>query len=82
MAVGQDVHYNVVYTAMALRIRAIDHTLVVNQVCSREEVRASNLTAPKFLTNVFARFWEHLRNAPRLGDHTRYITPFSKVPTV
>ena len=43
---GKDVYCNIVYTTLAVRIRAIDHTLVVNHVCSKEEVLGSNPTTP------------------------------------
>ena len=36
-AFGRDVYPNAVYTAMAVRIRAFDHTLVGNHVHCRQE---------------------------------------------
>ena len=49
LSLGEDDDYSAVCTA-----KAIDHTLVVNQVCSREEVLDSNCTTSKIFTNVFA----------------------------
>ena len=63
---------------MAVRIRAFDCTLVGKHVCSREGVLGSNPTTPKFLPNVFASRWRHLRNAASKGHHSRYITVFFK----
>ena len=42
------------YTAIAVRIRAFDCTLVGKHVCSREGVLGSNPTTPKLLPKVFA----------------------------
>ena len=61
---------------MAVRIRAFDCTLVGKHMCSREGVRGSNPTTPKFLQNVFVARWRLLRNAPSKGHHTLYITLF------
>ena len=60
---GQDVYLTDVYIAMAVRIRAIGHTVVVSHVCSREEVLGSNRTISEYLPNDFAWFWRRLRNA-------------------
>ena len=57
-------------------------TRVVNHVCSREEVLGSNFTTPNFLPNVFAQLLKDVKNALRLGHHTRYFTLFSKVQPV
>ena len=46
----------VVYTAMTVRIRAFDHTLVGSNADSREEVMGSNPTAPKL---VFPKVYAH-----------------------
>ena len=53
-----------------------DCTLVGNHVCSREEVLGSNPTTPEFLQKAFAARWQHLRNAPSKGNHSRYIQLF------
>ena len=63
-------------------IRAIDHALVVNHVCFREEVLGSNPTTSEFLLNVFAQFLKYLRNVPRLGHRTWCFTLFYKGPAV
>ena len=78
MALGPDVYQNAVYTAIPVRIRAFDCTLVGKHVCSGEGVLGSNPTTPSFLPNVFAARWRHLRNAPSQGHHSRYITHFVK----
>ena len=61
---------------MAVRIRALDCTLVGKHVCSGEGVLGSNPTTPEFLPNVFAARWRLLRNAPSKGHHSGYITLF------
>ena len=61
---------------MAVRIRAVDCTLVGKHMCSREGVLGSNPTSPQFLTKVFVAHWRLLRNAPSQGHHSRYITLF------
>ena len=63
---------------MAVRIRALDCTLVGKHMCSREGVLGSNPTTPKFLPNVFVASWRLLRNALSKGHHSRYITLFSE----
>ena len=63
---------------MAVRIRALDCTLVGKRMCSREGLLGSNPTSPKFLPKVFVARWRLLRNAPSRGHHSRYITPFFK----
>ena len=45
-------------------------------MCSRDGVRGSNPTTPKFLRNVFVARWRLLRNAPSKGHHSGYITLF------
>ena len=76
LALGQDVYQNDVYAAMAVRIAAVDCTLVGKHICSREGVLGSNPTTPKFLPNVFVARRRLLRNAPSTGRHSRYITLF------
>ena len=61
---------------MAVRIRALDCTLVGKHMCFREGVLCSNPTTPKILPNVFVTRWQLLRNAPSKGHHSRYITLF------
>ena len=73
LAFGQEVYSNAVYTAIAVRIRAFDSTLVGKHVCSREGVLGSN-----FLSRAFAAHWRLWRNAPSKGHHSRYITLFFK----
>ena len=63
---------------MAVRIRAVDCTLVGKHMCSREGVLGSNPTTPKFLPKVFVARRQLLRNAPSKGHHSRYITLFSE----
>ena len=78
MTFGQDVYYKAVYTAIAVRIRAFDSTLVGKHVHSREEVLGSNPTTPTFLPKAFAARWQHFWNAPPKGHHSPYITLFFK----
>ena len=66
------------YTAIAVRIRAFDCTLLGKHVCSREGVLGSNPTTPNFLPKGFAARWQLLRNAPLKGHHSRNITLFFK----
>ena len=63
---------------MAVRIRALDCSLVGKHMCSREGVLGSNPTTPKRLPKVFVARWRHLRNAPSKGHHSWYITLFFK----
>ena len=42
----------------------------------------SNPHTPKFLPDVFAQIWKHLRNAPRFGHHTRCFTLFTRYSSV
>ena len=53
LALGQDVYQNAVYAAIAVRIGAVNCTLVGKHMCSREGVLGSNPTTPIFLPNVF-----------------------------
>ena len=78
LALGQDVYEKAVYTAIAVRIRAFDCTLVGRHVCSREGVLGSNPTTPKLFPKVFVARRRLLRNAPSKGHHSRYITLFFK----
>ena len=55
LALRQDVYQNAVYTAIAVRIRAFDCTLVGKHMCSRDEVLGSNPTTPKFFSKGFRR---------------------------
>ena len=48
LALGQDVYQSAVYTAVAVRIRAFDCTLVGNHMSSGEGVLGSNPTSPNF----------------------------------
>ena len=57
---------------MAVRIRALDGTLV------GKHVQSSNPTTPKFVPNTFAAGWRLLSNAPSKGHHSRYIKLFFK----
>ena len=66
------------YTAIAVRIRAFDCTLVGKYMCSREGVLVSNPTTPKFFPNVLVARRQLLRNASSKGHHSRYITLFFK----
>ena len=77
-ALHWEYYQNAVYTAIAVRIRAFDCTLVAKHVCSTEGVLGSNPTTPKFLPKVFAAHWRLLRNASSKGHHSRYITLFFK----
>ena len=61
---------------MAVRIRAVDCTLVGKHMCSREGVLGSKPTTPKFLPKGFVARRQLLRNAPSKGHHSRYITLF------
>ena len=61
---------------MAVRIRALDCTLMGKHVHSREGVLGSNPTSAKLLPNVCAARSRLLMNAPSKGHHTRYITLF------
>ena len=63
---------------IAVRIRAVDCTLVGKHVCSREGVLGSNTTTPEFSPNIFAARGGRLRNAPSKGHQSRYITLFFK----
>ena len=63
---------------MAVRIRALDCTLVGKHMCSREGVLGSIPTTPKPFPNVFVARRRPLRNAPSKGHHSRYITLFFK----
>ena len=63
---------------MAVRIRAVDCTLVGKHMSSREGVLGSNPTTPKFLPKVSVARRRLLRNAPPQGHHSRYITLFTK----
>ena len=65
-------------TAIIVRIRAFDCTLVGTHVCSRGRVLGSNPTTAKFLPNVFVARWQLLRNALSKGHHLQYITLFLK----
>ena len=76
LALAQDVYQNAVYTAITVRIRAFDCTLVGEHVCSREGVLGSNPTTPKFGPKAFAARWRILRNDPIEG------TPFTVHYTV
>ena len=76
MALGQDVYYNAVYTAIAVRIRAFHSTLLGKHVHSRGQVLGSNPTTAKFLLKVFAARRRLLRNGPSKGHHSQYITLF------
>ena len=76
LALGQDVYQNSVYTAIDVRIRAVDCTLVGKHMCSRDGVLGSNPTTPNFVPHVFAARRRLLRNAPSKGHHSRYITLF------
>ena len=69
---------NAVYTAIAVRIRAVDCTLVGKHMCTWEGVLGSNPTTAKFVPNVFVARRRLLRNAPSKGHHSRYITLFFK----
>ena len=64
------------YAAIAVRIRALDCTLLVKHVCCREGVLGSNATTPKLEPKVFVARWRPLRNAPSKGHYSRYITLF------
>ena len=63
---------------MAVRIRALDCTLVGKHMWSREGVLGSNPTTPKPFPNIFVARRRLLRNAPSKGHHSRYITLFFK----
>ena len=54
LALGQDVYQNAVYTAIAVRIRAFDCTLVGKHMCSGEGVLGSNPPP-----NFFQKFSSH-----------------------
>ena len=78
LALGQDVYYNAVYTAIAVCIGAFDCTLVGKHVCSSEGVPGSNTTTPKILPKVDPARWRLLRNVPSKGHHSQLITLFFK----
>ena len=63
---------------MAVRIRAVDCTLVGTHMCSREGVLGLNPTTPKPFQKVFVARRRLLRNAPLKGHNSRYITLFFK----
>ena len=67
---------------MSLRISVIEHILVANHVCCREDLLVRDPASPKFLPNVFAQRWRLSGNAPGLEHHARYITLLSMVPAV
>ena len=78
LTLGQDVYQNAVYTAIAVRIRAFDCTLVGRHMCSREGVLGSNPTIAKLFPKVFVARRRLLTNAASKGHHSRYITLFFK----
>ena len=77
MALGQDVYQNAVYTAIAVRIRAFDCTLVGKHMCSREGVPGSNPTTPKIFTKGFRRTLATFEECPIRGtSFTVHYTVF------
>ena len=68
----------VVDTAMTVRIRAFDHTLVGSNADSGEEVMGSNPTAPKLIFQMFTLMPATFEECPLKGTSFTVHHAFSK----